>query len=168
MVLLTATRPPLDIPQLPLLFYFFFEDLDRVIASLEAAGVQVASLGHAPHALGGEAKVVDPDGNTVLLGQRERSQSPSAGHQAESRFSLLREAAALVEASGGVTSGCQICDAEGQPCQRQGEVRLADNAGTAVWACLPHADEVLVMVPGAFVAGEEDGGIAGFNARRRG
>jgi hypothetical protein len=48
MVLLTATRPALDMPQLPLLFYFFFEDLDSVIASLAAAGVEVARLGHAP------------------------------------------------------------------------------------------------------------------------
>lgn len=27
-VLLASTRPPLDIPRLPLLFYFFFDDLD--------------------------------------------------------------------------------------------------------------------------------------------
>jgi hypothetical protein len=54
--LLASTRPPLDIPPLPLLFYFFFDDLDDVIAALGAAGVEVARMGHPPHALGGEAR----------------------------------------------------------------------------------------------------------------
>jgi catechol 2,3-dioxygenase-like lactoylglutathione lyase family enzyme len=74
-VLLASTRPPLDIPRLPLLFYFFFEDLDPVLGALGAARVEVAHMGHPPHALGGEVKLLDPDGNTVLLGQRERSAS---------------------------------------------------------------------------------------------
>jgi hypothetical protein len=33
---------------------------------------------------------------------------------------------------------------------------------------MAHADEILVTVPGAFVASEPDQGIAGFLARRRG
>jgi hypothetical protein len=62
---------------------------------LGTAGVPVTRTGHPPHALGGEVKVLDPDGNTVLLGQRERSASqvPSDDDTSE-RFSLLREAAA--------------------------------------------------------------------------
>lgn len=69
-VLLASTTPPLDIPQLPLPFYFFYADVDAVIRVLSAAGVQVTRTGHPPHALGGEVKVLDPDGITVLLGQR--------------------------------------------------------------------------------------------------
>jgi catechol 2,3-dioxygenase-like lactoylglutathione lyase family enzyme len=41
-VLLASTRPPLDIPRLPLVFYFFFTDLDAVAGVLEAAGMDVA------------------------------------------------------------------------------------------------------------------------------
>src|ERR1700676_5554500 len=68
-VLLAGTSPPLELPPLPLLFYFFCEDPDAVVAVLTAAGVEVARTGHPPHALGGEVKVLDPDGNTVLVGQ---------------------------------------------------------------------------------------------------
>ena len=68
-------RPALDIPALPLLFYFFYDDIEAVAGVLEGAGVPVVRTGHPPHALGGEVKVLDPDGNTVLLGQRERPAS---------------------------------------------------------------------------------------------
>ena len=54
----SSTTPPLDIPQLPLLFYFFYADVDAVIRALGAAGVQVTRTGHPPHALGGEVKVL--------------------------------------------------------------------------------------------------------------
>jgi catechol 2,3-dioxygenase-like lactoylglutathione lyase family enzyme len=168
-VLLAATRPPLKIPQLPLHFYFWFDDLGAVLARLEAAGVGVTRLGHAPHALGGEAKVVDPDGNTVLLGQRERdARQGEAGEAADeaSRFSLLREAAEVVAAGGGAPADCGVGEADGRPCAAPAEVRLADSAGTAVWACLAHAEEILVVVPGSFVAADPDDGIAGFLARR--
>jgi hypothetical protein len=109
-VLLASTRPPLDIPQLPLLFYFYYEDLDAVVRGLHAADVPVTPTGHPPHALGGEVKVLDPDGNTVLLGQRERSasQSPAADDDASVRFSLLKEAATLVAAHGGTSTACQV------------------------------------------------------------
>src|SRR5690348_5673266 len=68
-VLLTSTRPPLDIPALPLLFYFYFDDLAAVLRALEDGGVPSAHMGYPPHARGGEVKVIDPDGNTLLLGQ---------------------------------------------------------------------------------------------------
>ena len=95
-VLLASTRPPLDIPPLPLLFYFYYDDIEVVVGALERAGVPVTRTGHPPHALGGEVKLLDPDGNTVLLGQRERSASSAASADDEEpiRFSLLREAAA--------------------------------------------------------------------------
>jgi catechol 2,3-dioxygenase-like lactoylglutathione lyase family enzyme len=167
-VLLTSTRPPLGIPQLPLLFYFFFDDLDAVVGTLGAAGVDVAHMGHPPHALGGEVKVLDPDGNTVLLGQRERSASQpwAANDENSPRFSLLEEAAALVAASGGTTATCQVASFQGTPCRKKAEVKLADPGGETAWACLAHADEILVTVPGAFIASQSDEGIAGFLSRR--
>jgi catechol 2,3-dioxygenase-like lactoylglutathione lyase family enzyme len=167
-VLLATTEPPLPVPALPLLLYFWYDDLSMVTAALAAAGVEVAHMGHPPHALGGEVKVIDPDGNTLLLGQRERSpsQPPAPEEDPASRFSLLREAAALVRAHGGTTLACQIPEASGTPCQRRAEVKLADTAGNAAWACFAHADEILVMVRGAFVTSPEDEGIAEFTARR--
>jgi catechol 2,3-dioxygenase-like lactoylglutathione lyase family enzyme len=168
-VLLASTQPPLDIPPLPLLFYFFFDDLDAVLGTLAAAGVPVTRMGHPPHALGGEAKVLDPDGNTVLLGQEERlpSQSAPADDEASSHFSLLREAAALVAARGGTTVTCQVTGTNHIACPNQAEVKLADTSGHTVWACLAHADEILVTVPGAFLASQDDLGIAAFLRSRQ-
>jgi catechol 2,3-dioxygenase-like lactoylglutathione lyase family enzyme len=168
-VLLASTRPPLDIPRLPLLFYFWFDDLDAVLGALDAARVEVAHTGHPPHALGGEVKLLDPDGNTILLGQRERSasQQPADDDEASPRFSLLKEAAGLVEARGGTTVMCQVSDAHGAPCGLRAEVKLADAAGDTVWACLAHADEILVTVPGAFIASQDEPGIGWFLSRRR-
>src|SRR5260221_10129521 len=66
-------------------------------------------MGYPSLALGGEAKVLYPDGNTILLGQRERSasQPPLAEEEAPPHFSLLKEAAAVVAASGGGSTVCQ-------------------------------------------------------------
>jgi catechol 2,3-dioxygenase-like lactoylglutathione lyase family enzyme len=168
-VLLTSTRPPLEVPRLPLLFYFFLDDLAAAVGVLKAGGVAVVHTGNPPHALGGEVKVLDPDGNTVLLGQRARSaaQSPASDDAASPRFSLLKEAAALVEASGGTRATCQVNSPRKQPCERKADVKLADSAGDTVWACLDHADEILMTVAGAFIASEDDQGIAGFMSRRR-
>lgn len=166
-VLLTASRPRLEVPALPLLFYFFYDDLEPVLAGLESAGVAVARLGHAPHAAGGEARIADPDGNTILLGQRQQS-GPADDPTAVSRFSLLREAAAAVAAGGGPVASCQVGGPAGEACAAAAEVRLADSAGSAIWACLAHAEDVLVQVPSAFVASDEGAGIANFLALRHG
>jgi catechol 2,3-dioxygenase-like lactoylglutathione lyase family enzyme len=166
-VLLASTTPPLEIPQLPLLFYFFYADLDAVVAVLDAAGVQMTRTGHPPHALGGEVKVLDPDGNTVLLGQRERSASQAAtvGDEGLLQFSLLKEAAAVVAARGGTSRACQVRDSNGKPCPSRAEVKLADSLGDMTWVCLIHAEEILVTVPAAFIASQGDHGIAAFLAR---
>ena len=164
-VLLTSTRPPLPIPQLPLLFYFFFEDLHTLLSTLDDAGLKPVRLGHPPHAPGGEAKVTDPDGNTILLAQEERSpgQPPVPDENAQDWFSILKEAAALVQARGGTTARCEISHA-GKACSQQAEVKLADSAGHSAWACLAHADEILVTVPEAFIASQDEG-LAPFLSR---
>jgi hypothetical protein len=162
-VLLASTGPALDIPALPLLFYFFYDDIEAVAGVLEGAGVPVVRTGHPPHALGGE--VLDPDGNTVLLGQRERPASRApAEDEGLIRFSILREAAALVSARGGAPQACQVTGRDGGRYPDQAEVKLADSLGDSVWACLPHAEEILVTVPAAFIASHDDRGITAFLA----
>lgn len=167
-VLLAWTKPPLEIAQLPLLFYFYYEDVDSAIGSLRDEGVEVEHMGHPPHALGGEAKVADPDGNTVLIGQRIRTAAQREPAEDKSpHFSLLKEAAAAVSARGGARTRCQVQDADRTPCQQKAEVRLADSAGDSVWACLDHADEILVTVRGAFITSQADEGIAAYLEHRR-
>jgi catechol 2,3-dioxygenase-like lactoylglutathione lyase family enzyme len=166
-ILLASTQPSLDLPPLPLLFYFFVDDLDAVAGCLGAGGAEVVRVGYPPHAPGGEAKVRDPDGNTVLLGQRERSPSQPPADDHSPHFSVLQEAAALLAARGGTTAACQVTDYQGEACRQRAEVKLADSRGDTVWACLAHADEVLVAVPGAFLASQEAEGITGFLVRRR-
>jgi catechol 2,3-dioxygenase-like lactoylglutathione lyase family enzyme len=168
-VLLATTQPPLGVPPMPLLFYFFFDDLDAVMATLGAAGVEVEAGGHPPHALGGEVRVTDPDGNTLLLGQRERSasQPPADDDETSSHFSLLREAAALVAERGGTTVTCQVRESHGRACPNQADVKLADSGGDAAWACLAHADEILMTVRSAFIASPDNNGLAAFLGRRQ-
>jgi catechol 2,3-dioxygenase-like lactoylglutathione lyase family enzyme len=175
-VLLAYTRPPLEIAPLPLMFYFFCADLDAVVAGLGTAGVEVVRTGHPPHAPGGEVKVLDPDGNTILIGQPERSASaaPAADDTDEAeeadaavRFSLLKEAAAAVSAQGGSTVGCQVPAPGGIPCPDKAEVKLADSGGDVVWACLAHAEDILITVPAAFIASRGEPGLADFLSRRQ-
>jgi hypothetical protein len=105
----------------------------------------------------------------VLLGQEEPSvsQTLSADDDISPRFSLLKEAAALVEARGGTTATCQVTEVGGTACRNKADVKLADSGGHTVWACLSHAHEILIMVPGAFIASQDDQGIAGFLRSRR-
>jgi hypothetical protein len=63
---------------------------------------------------------------------------------------------------------CQVSDTRAAPCGRWAEVKLADAAGDTVWACLAHADEILVTVPGSFIASQDEQGIGRFLSRRRG
>lgn len=169
MMLLASTTPPLEIPRLPLLFYFYFDDVDAAIEQVRAGGVKIVHMGFPPHAEGGEAKLVDPDGNTVLLGQRKRStQQPPAQDDASPHFSLLKEAAAVAAPRGRGMPVCQVTDIDGNACGLQATVKLADSAGDSLWACLDHADEILVTVRGAFIASQAEEGIAGYLSRRRG
>ena len=166
-VLLAMTGQAPDIPPLPMLSYFFYEDLGAVTGALEAAGVPVTRTGHPPHALGGELKILDPDGNTVLLGQRERSASQApAEDEGQIRFSILQEAAALVSSRGGTPQACQASGPDNMRCPNQAEVKLADSLGDSAWVCLTHAEQILVTVPAAFIASHDDRGIAAFLAAR--
>jgi catechol 2,3-dioxygenase-like lactoylglutathione lyase family enzyme len=168
-VLLTSTRPPLQVPPLPLLFYFYYDDVEAVIRALGRAGVATTRTGHPAHAPGGEVKVLDPDGNTILLGTREPAASAPAASadDAPLQFSLLREAAALVAARGGTSDPCGVPDSSGRSCPNQAEVKLADALGDTAWVCLAHADEILVAAPEVFIASQDGRGLAAFLAHRR-
>jgi catechol 2,3-dioxygenase-like lactoylglutathione lyase family enzyme len=167
-VLLASTWPPLAVPPLPLLFYFYVDDVDAVVARLAAGGVATAHGGCPPHALGGEVRLTDPDGNTVLIGQRDRSPSqPERASDGDSpHFSLLREAASLVAARGGAAMRCQLVEADGTPCPRDADVKLADSCGDTAWACLRHAEQILFSCRTAFIASHDQDGIAPYLARR--
>ena len=164
-VLLAMTELASAPSPLPMLCYLYYEDIGAVTGALDQAGVPVTRTGHPPHALGGEVRVLDPDGNTVLLGQRERSPSqPPADDEGDIRFSVLREAAVLVASRGGAPRSCEFTARERGRCPDQAEVKLADSLGDSAWFCLPHAEQVLVAVPTAFIASPDDRGIAAFLA----
>jgi catechol 2,3-dioxygenase-like lactoylglutathione lyase family enzyme len=168
-ILLVTSEPAPDIPALPLLFYFYVDDLAAASRSLAEAGSPVTHVGHPPHAPGGEARTRDPDGNTVLLGQRDRPDAdgrPGDDDRAQ-RFSLLREAAALARQRSLGAAVCQISHVRSGPCTRPAEVKLADSWGRYAWACLPHADEILIDAPGVFIADDDGQGLSAYLAERR-
>jgi catechol 2,3-dioxygenase-like lactoylglutathione lyase family enzyme len=167
-VLLAMTGPTPKVPPLPMLSYLFYADLGAVLSALGDAGVAVTRTGHPPHALGGEATVLDPDGNTVLLGQRGRQGAEApADDEGRGGFSVLKEAAALVAARGGAPSACEITGRDGRACRNPAEVKLADSSGDGAWSCLAHAEEVLMTVAGTFIASHDGQGIAAFLAARQ-
>jgi catechol 2,3-dioxygenase-like lactoylglutathione lyase family enzyme len=167
-IVLVTSDPAPDIPTLPLLFYFFVDDLDATTGALRDAGYPVTHVGYPPHAPGGELKTVDPDGNTILFGQPERSDTARPpGDDPAQRFSLLREAAALARQRAAPPATCQVGDGQGGPCERPAEVKLADGWGDSVWACLPHAEDTLIAARSVFIASQdEDDGLARFLAGR--
>jgi hypothetical protein len=169
LILLATSQPPLDVPRFPLLFYFWVDDLDRACAALAAIGHEVAHVGYPPHALGGEARTTDPDGNTVLIGQAVHAGGAAAVPEDDpaQRFSLLREAAALAAHREGAQMTCQLPDSDGRLCAGPAEVKLADSWGETAWACLPHAEAALINAPAAFIASPDDRGLASLRRVRR-
>jgi hypothetical protein len=167
-ILAATSQPPIELPALPLLFYFFVTDLAEAIRSLAAIGHEAEPLGRPPHALGGEARTVDPDGNTILLGQAEASAGQPAenGHPAVEQFSLLREAATLAQHRAGTGRTCEVITTKGS-CGNPAEVKLADTWGDTLWACLSHAEEALINAPAAFIANQNSNGLGSFLASQR-
>ena len=168
-VLLASTRPPLEIPPLPLLFYFYCDDVDAVAAVLGAGGIEVTRTGHPPHALGGEMKVLDPDGNTVLVGQqggrRPRRRCPMTTPRPGSRCSRRRRP--WYRPRAGPPWAARSPLRAGRRAREKAEVKLADSGGDVAWACLAHADEILITVPAAFIASRGEPGIAAFLSLRQ-
>ena len=100
----------------------------------------------------------------MLLDQREpRASAASADDEGVIGFAILRETAALVSARGGASQACQT----GGRCPNQAGVKQADSLAASARVCLPHAEEILVTVPAAFIASHDDCGLAALLAGRR-
>jgi catechol 2,3-dioxygenase-like lactoylglutathione lyase family enzyme len=167
-ILVATSQPAIEIPALPLLFYFFVTNLAEATSSLAAIGHEVEQLGRPPHALGGEVKTTDPDGNTILLGQAEAADGEPAepADSPAEQFSLLREAAALALHKAGAGRTCEVITSKGS-CGNPAEVKLADTWGDTLWACLTHAEDALINAPAAFIANQNSNGLGSFLATQR-
>jgi catechol 2,3-dioxygenase-like lactoylglutathione lyase family enzyme len=165
-LLLTETGP-MPRGQRPLLLGLLVDDVGETVGALRDGGFDVSNSAN-PRAPWVRASVADPEGNTVLIGQAEEHAAypdDSADGVMTGR-SLFAETAALLAAEK-QTSNCQVRDVDLRPCAQSAAVKLADSAGESVWACLDHADEILVTVRGAFIASHADPGVWSFLARRR-
>jgi catechol 2,3-dioxygenase-like lactoylglutathione lyase family enzyme len=168
-VLVAEVHPPLIPVELPLLMYLYVDDVAAVTRRLQQAGRAVDLVGYPDHAPGGEARTLDPDGNTVLFGQRaaipeEDRVAPTAER---ARFSLIRQAAEAVSRRGGAPSHCQIGGPGDEQCTEPADVKLADPWGETVWGCMNHVDEVLISARSAFIATEDAHGLGPYLQSRR-
>ena len=165
--LLLTESVPIPRGQRPLLLGLLVDDVDAIVGALRDGGFDVSSSAN-PRAPWVRASVPDPEGNTVLIGQAvQRATYPdTSADGAMTGRSLFAETAAWLAAEK-LTSNCQVRDVDLRPCTQSAAVKLADSAGESVWACLDHADEILVTVRGAFIASHADPGVLSFLARRR-
>jgi catechol 2,3-dioxygenase-like lactoylglutathione lyase family enzyme len=172
--LLLTESGPVPRGQRPLLLGLNVDDVDDVVGALRDGGFDV-SISASQRPPGARASVPDPDGNTILIGQTVRYPAHDDGpahvdgttHSAMASRSLFAETAAQLAAETLTTRDCQVRDVDLRPCGQVAAVKLADSAGESLWACLDHADEILVTVRGAFIASHADPGVASFLARRR-
>ncbi|GLL04573.1 VOC family protein [Dactylosporangium matsuzakiense] len=165
-VLLARVDPSPVVPPMPLAVYLWSEDVAAVQAALTAAGTPCEHVGYPEHAPGGELRTADPDGNVVVLGQRANTGSATAGRQ-DAGYSILQEAAARAATRGDAPAECAIGGRGGVPCPEPAAVRVADPSGTTVWGCLAHTEEALLNVRAAFIAADDDQGLAPWLASRR-
>ena len=68
LMLALATAPVVPGEQ-TVLFYLYASDLSALRDSLRQAGVSVSNVTHPEHMPGGEMRIDDPDGYTLLIGQ---------------------------------------------------------------------------------------------------
>ena len=168
MVLLAAVSPPLITVELPLLVYFYVDDLAALSQRLQDADRVVELVGYPDHAPGGEARTTDPDGNVIVFGQRVASPGQERREQRGEAdlFSLMQQAAEAISRRGGAPTHCQVGEIDGTPCTNPAEVKLADPWGETVWACMNHADEALITARSAFIATEDGLGLGPFLRHR--
>ncbi|MEV4514204.1 VOC family protein [Dactylosporangium sp. NPDC049525] len=163
-MLLAAVQPRLITVELPLLVYFYVDNLEAALDALNAGGYAAERVGYPDHAPGGEGRVRDPDGNVILLGQRTAvaAENRKAATGAEARFSLIRQAAEAVSQRGGAPEHCQVGQSDRTRCEESAQVKLTDSWGDSAWACTTHTEEVLFNVRGAFIAVEDGEGLGQF------
>ena len=168
-LLLACVRPPLIQVELPLLIYLYVDDLAVVRDRFEQAGCPTDMAGYPDHAPGGEIRTHDPDGNVVIFGQRVAVPGEARADRSDdtARWSLIQQAAEAVSRRGGAPAGCQIGSADGTPCPRPAELKLADPWGETVWGCLTHVDEALIDARSAFIATEDGYGLGPWLRQRQ-
>lgn len=156
-------------PAGPVVLYLVVHDADAVQAALLGAGAPVEHLGYPDHAPGGELKAVDPDGHGVMLGQVTGVAPANRvdGDNPDNRSSVLRRAAAAARRRGLAPPRCQLPTTGGGACAAAAEVKLADSWGDSTWACMPHAEDLMINARAAFLAIEDSDGIAAFVRRRQ-
>jgi hypothetical protein len=169
-LLLAAGGSVWSAEQGPVLLYLRLTDVDAVQRALEAAGHTAEHLGYPDHAPGGELKVLDPDGHGLLLGQV--TGAPPPDHEvidgANERTNVLVRAAEAARRRGVTPHRCKFPLAVDRPCPEPADVKLADSWGDSTWACLPHAEEIMLNARGAFIASEDSEGLAVYLRRRQG
>lgn len=151
----------------PVTFYFQTDDVAGLQERLREADVPVEHLGHPDHAPGGEIRVLDPDRRVVMVAQTTGAPALALGKQPDNRTSILNQAADALRRRDQTPHACEIPMIDGERCSRPAEVKLADSWADNAWSCLPHADEVLFTVRGAFLAAEDAEGLGPYLSRRR-
>jgi hypothetical protein len=149
----------------PVLLYLRSNNIGGIERALKDADMPFEHLGYPDHAPGGELKVVDPDGHTLMIGQITGMQPEGRQPSPQERSSILARAAAATRARGGAPHRCQI-STSGGACPAPADVKLADSWGDTAWTCLPHAEEALINARSAFIAAEDSEGLARFLRRR--
>lgn len=168
LLLATGPTPPAG-ERGPVQMYCQCDDVLGLQERLLAAGAPVEHLGHPEHAPGGELRVTDPDLHAFMIGQvTGTAPDGSDDGSGATRQSILRRAAESVRGRGGADQRCQIGNADGTACGDPAQVKLTDSWGDTAWACLQHADEVILNAPGVYLASEDTRGLGQFlDVRRR-
>lgn len=152
----------------PVQIYCQTDDVDELRQRLDKAGIAVEHLGYPEHAPGGEIRVLDPDEHVVMIAQTTGAARVETMQSPVTRTTILQRAAQAARHQGSSTGhDCHVGELGGVRCPNPADVKLADTWGDGVWSCLPHAEEVLLAVSGAFIADQEREGLSGFLARRR-
>lgn len=150
----------------PASLYVSVTDLQSVGRALAEVGITLEVIGYPDHAPGGEARISDPDGHGILLGQ-PTGVPPAAADGDDGRRGTLKAAAAAMQQRGVEAHLCQVGTTAGGSCDRPAEVKLADSWGDTLWSCMAHADEVLINARGAFIATEDGQGLGQYLRLRR-
>ena len=154
-------------PSQPVQLYGQADDVAQLRERLVANGVPVEHLGYPEHAPGGEIRILDPDGQVIVLAEAAGAPAPESMTDPGRRASMLMRAAEAMRQRSEAGAQCEIGERGGAPCPEPAELKLTDSWGDSAWSCLRHADELLVSARGVFLANQEPDGLASFLARWR-
>ena len=157
-----------QVPPLPMLFYFFYEDLSEVDQRAGAG----RRAGHPHRASAARAR---RRGERGRPGRQHRAAGPAGTRSPPSCPPTTKAASGSTSCRKPPRSrplGAVFRRPARQPprtarrCPDPAEIKLADSLGAHAWVCLAHADQILVTVPAAFIASHDDRGLAAYLGRR--